>query len=108
MEAHSKMKLVDADTPGSAERGITASVSRSEIEETLRSADGPAVLVLDIARVQNGASNQGDVEAHTLALELERPELEQLLESTKDDQLHALWVLLVTTGMRVGEATGLQ
>jgi len=87
MEAHSKMKLVDADTPGSAERGITASVSRSEIEETLRSADGPAVLVLDIARVQNGASNQGDVEAHTLALELERPELEQLLESTKDDAI---------------------
>jgi integrase len=34
-------------------------------------------------------------------------EVELFLDSTKDDRLHALWVLLVTTGMRVGEATGL-
>jgi len=34
-------------------------------------------------------------------------EVELFLESTRDDRLHALWVLLVTTGMRVGEATGL-
>ena len=35
-------------------------------------------------------------------------EVEIFLESTRDDQLHALWVFLVTTGMRVGEATGLR
>lgn len=34
-------------------------------------------------------------------------EVEIFLESTRDDQLHALWLLLVTTGMRIGEATGL-
>jgi integrase len=31
-----------------------------------------------------------------------------LLESTKSDRLFALWVLLVTTGVRVGEALGLK
>lgn len=34
-------------------------------------------------------------------------EVEVFLESTRDDPLHALWLLLVTTGMRIGEATGL-
>lgn len=34
-------------------------------------------------------------------------EVNVFLESTRDDPLHALWVLLVTTGMRVGEATAL-
>jgi integrase len=34
-------------------------------------------------------------------------EVELFLESTRNDLLHALWVLLVTTGMRIGEATGL-
>jgi integrase len=32
---------------------------------------------------------------------------ETLIEQTEDDRLHALWVLLLTTGMRVGEALGL-
>jgi integrase len=35
-------------------------------------------------------------------------EVELFLQSTTDDPLHALWVLLVTTGMRVGEATALR
>jgi integrase len=34
-------------------------------------------------------------------------EVETFLESSRTDRLHALWVLLVTTGLRVGEATGL-
>jgi len=34
-------------------------------------------------------------------------EVETFLESTRTDRLHALWVLLVTTGLRIGEATGL-
>lgn len=34
-------------------------------------------------------------------------EVETFLAHTADDPLHALWVLLVTTGMRIGEATAL-
>jgi integrase len=34
-------------------------------------------------------------------------ELTRLLDSTQDDRLHALWVVLGTTGMRLGEALGL-
>ncbi len=34
-------------------------------------------------------------------------EIEQLFESTANDRLHALWVLLITTGLRIGEASGL-
>jgi integrase len=34
-------------------------------------------------------------------------ELTRLLDSTQDDRLHALWVVLGTTGLRIGEALGL-
>ena len=34
-------------------------------------------------------------------------ELQTLFDSTKDEALHALWVLLATTGLREGEALGL-
>jgi hypothetical protein len=83
MEAHSKAKLVDAPASGS---GITATLSRSEIEETLKSEDGPALLVLDIAR-RNLASEPADVEAHTLEVEMEPSDLEQLLRTTSVDEI---------------------
>lgn len=35
-------------------------------------------------------------------------QVRQLFESTADDRLHALWVLLITTGLRLGEATALR
>jgi integrase len=35
-------------------------------------------------------------------------EVARFLDTTRCDHLHALWVLLVTTGLRVGEATGLR
>jgi integrase len=38
---------------------------------------------------------------------LKAEEVEIFLESTRTDRLHALWALLVTTGLRIGEATGL-
>jgi hypothetical protein len=82
MEAHGKAKLVDAPAPGG---GITATLSRSEIEETLKSAE-PALLVLDIAR-RNLASEPADVEAHTLEVEMETPDLEQLLRTTSGDEI---------------------
>jgi integrase len=34
-------------------------------------------------------------------------EIEQLFSVTTEDRLHALWVLLITTGLRLGEASGL-
>ena len=37
MDAHSKAKFVDPAAPALAERGVTATLSRSEIEETLKS-----------------------------------------------------------------------
>jgi len=39
---------------------------------------------------------------------LSRVELHTLFEATTTDRLHPLWVLLATTGMRVGEATALR
>jgi hypothetical protein len=83
MEAHSKAKLVDA--PASS-GGITATLSRSEIEDTLKSADGPALLVLDIAR-RDLASEPADVEAHTLEVEMETSDLEELLHTTSVDEI---------------------
>ncbi len=35
-------------------------------------------------------------------------QVRQLFAHTVDDRLHALWVLMTTTGMRVGEAIGLK
>jgi integrase len=32
--------------------------------------------------------------------------VDTFLETTRDDRLHALWVVLLTTGLRIGEATG--
>jgi integrase len=42
-------------------------------------------------------------EMHTLTEE----EVGRLFEATQDHRLHALWVLLATTGLRLGEARGL-
>ena len=43
-------------------------------------------------------------EIRTLSIE----ETQRLFEATKDHRLHALWVLLTTTGLRLGEALGLK
>src|ERR1051325_9517628 len=82
MEAQSKARLVESP---SAERGVTATISRSEIEETRKAADGPATLVLDIARRTGGS--ESDVEAHTLEVELAKPDLEQILRTTDGDAI---------------------
>jgi len=34
-------------------------------------------------------------------------EIVQLFQATREDRLYALWVLLITTGLRIGEASGL-
>lgn len=85
MEAQTKAKLVDPGSSAFAERGITATVSRTEIEETLRSANGSATLVLDISRVRDGGREPADVEAHTLEVDLETRDLEELLRTSTGD-----------------------
>ena len=82
MDVQSKARLVE--TPPSAERGVTATLSRSDIEETLKSADGSALLVLDISRRRG---DEGDVEAHTLEVELEKPDLEEILRTAPGDAI---------------------
>lgn len=39
---------------------------------------------------------------------LTRDQVQQLIRETKGHHYHALWVLMVTTGLRLGEATGLR
>jgi integrase len=39
---------------------------------------------------------------------LNEDEVRRLFEATADDRMHALWVVLVTTGLRLGEALGLR
>ena len=39
---------------------------------------------------------------------LDEHELRRLFETNDDDDMHALWVLLATTGLRLGEALGLK
>jgi len=80
MEVQSKARLVE--TPPSAERGVTATLSRSEIEDTLK-AGTPALLVLDIAR----RGDEGDVEAHTIEVEVDKPDLEEILRTSTGDAI---------------------
>jgi integrase len=39
---------------------------------------------------------------------LSESEVRRLFEATKDDRFHALWIVLATTGVRLGEALGLR
>src|SRR6478752_5313292 len=82
MDVQSKARLVE--TPPSTDRGVTAILSRSDIEETLKSADGSALLVLDISRRRG---DEGDVEAHALEVELEKPDLEEILRTAPGDAI---------------------
>jgi hypothetical protein len=57
-----------------SDRGVTATLLRSDIEEAARSGAGPAELVLDVRRGQGA-----DVEAHSIAIEWSPADLERLL-----------------------------
>jgi integrase len=45
---------------------------------------------------------------HTEMRTLTAPQLITLFQATRDDPLHALWIVLATTGLRLGEALGLR
>jgi hypothetical protein len=79
-EVRDRVRLVDASAFDG--RGVTATVPRAEIESVLASADGPPELVLDVQR------REGDeIEAHTLRIEWDPKELEELLRTTTGEQV---------------------
>jgi hypothetical protein len=79
-EVRDRARLVDASAFDG--RGVTAIVPRANIEAVLSSPDGPPELVLDVER------RAGDeVEAHTLRIEWEAKELEELLRTTSGDRV---------------------
>ena len=63
--------------------GITATVSRTEIEEALRGGDGQPELVLDVVR--GGRDGDPDAERRTVAVAWERNDVERLLQIAPTD-----------------------
>jgi hypothetical protein len=79
-EVRDRARLVDASAFEG--RGVAATVPRANIETVLSSVDGPPELVLDVER------RSGDeVEGHTLRIEWDSKELEELLRTTSGDQV---------------------
>jgi hypothetical protein len=76
-----RAKLVDGSEVDA--QGVTATVPRSEIEDALAADDGPADLILDVARFGDG----GDGESRRVAVEWERDDLERLLRQTDGDRI---------------------
>ena len=75
-----RAQLVDASEVDA--QGITATVPRSDVEEALATDDGPADLILDIARVGDGEAG-----SRTVAVEWERGDLERLLRQAEGDAI---------------------
>ncbi len=74
-DVSSRAQLVDeAALEG---RGISTTLSRSQLEDAIRSSDGPPELALDV--------RAGDGEEHTLAVAWEREDLERILGRTSGD-----------------------
>ena len=74
-------KLVDAPTFDG--RGIAATLSRSEVEEAL-AGKGDVSLKLEVKARPEGAA---DFEAHSLEIDWDRADLEQMLEQASGDQV---------------------
>jgi hypothetical protein len=74
MEVSARARLVDS---AGADPGLTATISRSEIEEALRADDGEAELLLDVAR--SSGNGEQTVERRQVAVGWGRDDLERLL-----------------------------
>lgn len=104
---------ISALTPAAIERAYAAlledGLSRRSVEQThavLHRALRQAVQWGLLGRNPTDAVNvprPKKREMHTLGAQ----EVQRLFAITSSDRLHALWVLLVTTGLRLGEALGL-
>jgi|GraSoiStandDraft_16_1057320.scaffolds.fasta_scaffold102147_4 hypothetical protein len=65
-------------------RGLVATVSRAEVEQALRSDEGPVDLLLDVERAASGDDGR---ETQRIALGWEPQDLERLLETTDGSQI---------------------
>jgi len=82
-ERSGTVRLVDS-LPDDEVRGLVATVSRDEVEEVLRTDEGPVDLLLDVQRV---AANGDKTETERIALAWEPQDLERLLATTSGDQI---------------------
>ncbi len=90
--------------------GLTKSLSKRSVEQAhtvLHRAMRVAVMQGVIVRNPTEAVAAPRPE-HKEMRTLTHDEVQRLFRSTSDDRLHALWVLLATTGVRIGEALGLR
>ncbi|MGH2995917.1 MAG: hypothetical protein ACRDM9_06345 [Gaiellaceae bacterium] len=76
-EAHGSATLVEA-VPDVEAYGVTTTLPRAEVEEVLRSEDGPIELFLDLMRPTDG-------EARTVRVAWDHDDLEHILESSSGD-----------------------
>jgi hypothetical protein len=81
-EPRSTVQLAEEAPFDLATRGVTATLRRSDIEEAARAGDAPAELRLDVRR-GDGALE----EAHALAVEWSRADLDRLLAATTSDEV---------------------
>jgi hypothetical protein len=82
-ERSGTVRLVES-RPDAEVRGLVATVSRHEVEEVLRSDEGPVDLLFDVERV----APEGDKhETERIALAWEPQDLERLLGTTSGDQI---------------------
>jgi hypothetical protein len=82
-ERSGTVRLVESQ-PDAEARGLVATVSRDEVEEVLRTDEGPVALLLDVERV----AADGDAhETERIALAWEPQDLERLLATTSGDQI---------------------
>src|SRR6476620_2510761 len=75
-----RVKFVDAGQIDG--RGVSTTIARTEVQRALDSGD-ELELVLDVARVAGDA----EVEAHTLAVALDRADLEELLRADEGEDI---------------------
>jgi hypothetical protein len=82
-ERSGTVRLVES-RPHAEVRGLVATVSRDEVEEVLRTDEGPVDLLLDVERVAAGGDKP---ETERIALAWETQDLERLLATTTGDQI---------------------
>jgi len=82
-ERSGTVRLVES-RPDAEVRGLVATVSRDEVEEVLRTDEGPVDLLLDVERI---AADGDEHETERIALAWEPQDLERLLATTSGDQI---------------------
>ena len=86
VEIQTQARLVDRGSAGFAQRGLSTTVPRAEIEETIRRGEYPARLVLDMGRMEGDAVTA----AGQVSVDWDEATLEALLRTT-DEKDVVLW-----------------